>query len=372
MEKIKVLHIVSSLNSSGGITAVVKNYLEELNTDKFAFDIAYFLDVKFNLSEYFTSKKVDLYKFDKLKLTNAKKVIQQLKQIIIESNCQIIHLHMPILHFFVKKAIAKVEKEQNRNIKLVLSSHSSKLSHYLIKSVRTRFMLCGVNKGVDKLLACSKMAGKKFFGKHFIKSGEILYNAINLEKYKKQENEKTDKLRENLGLTNEKVYCHIGRICKQKNQPFVIDIFNEIVKKEPNSILLFIGGGSEESILTLQRKIDSLGLTQKVRFLGSREDVDVLLNISRALIFPSIEEGLGIVLIEAQTSKTLCFASSVCPEESNISNLITYLPLSKTAEYWANEILNAEYPKKIQLNTEKYDIKKQIKNLENIYVNLLK
>ena len=38
MEKIKVLHIMSSLNSSGGITAVVKNYLEELDTEKFAFD----------------------------------------------------------------------------------------------------------------------------------------------------------------------------------------------------------------------------------------------------------------------------------------------------------------------------------------------
>ena len=118
---------------------------------------------------------------------------------------------------------------------------------------------------------------------------------------------RTEKLKENLGLKDEIVYCHVGRICKQKNQKFIIEIFSEIVKKQPNSILLFIGGGGEQEILELQKQIDSLGLTQKVRFLGSREDVEVLLSLSKALIFPSIEEGLGVVLIEAQVSKTLCF-----------------------------------------------------------------
>lgn len=372
MEKIKVLHIMSSLNSSGGITAVVKNYLEELDTNKFAFDIAYFLDVQFNLSEFFLAKEVGLYKFDKLKLTNAKKVIEQLKQIIIKSNCQIVHLHMPILHYFVKKAIAKVEKEQDKNIKLVLSSHASQLSYTLIKSLRSQLMLVGVNKNTDKILACSKKAGKKFFGSKFTKTGEILYNAINLEKYNKQENEKTNKLRENLGLTDEKVYCHIGRICKEKNQSFIIDIFNEIIKKQPRSILLLIGGGNQQTILELQRKIDKLGLTQNVKFLGSREDVNVLLNISHALIFPSLAEGLGLVLIEAQVSKTLCFASNVCPEESNISNLVTYLPLSKPAKYWADKILSTKYPEKVELNKDKYDIKKQVKFLQNVYLDLLK
>ncbi|MBR1984383.1 MAG: glycosyltransferase family 1 protein, partial [Clostridia bacterium] len=94
--------------------------------------------------------------------------------------------------------------------------------------------------------------------------------------------------------------------------------------------------------------------------------------ISHALIFPSLAEGLGLVLIEAQVSKTLCFASSVCPEESNISNLITYLPLSKSAEYWANTILSTQYPKKIEVKSDKYDIKKQIKTLQKIYEDLLK
>ena len=372
MEKIKVLHIMSSLTSSGGVTAVVKNYLEELDSSKFSFDIAYFLDVKLNMSEYFLSKNVNLYKFDKLTFKNSKKVVEQLKQIILTSNCQIIHLHLPIIHYFVKKAIKKVKKEQNKDVKLILSSHASQLSYTLIKSLRSQLMLVGVNKNTDKILACSKKAGKKFFGRKFAKTGEILYNAINLEKFKKQENEKTKKLRENLSLKDEVVYCHIGRNCKEKNQTFIVDIFNEIVKKQPNSVLLFIGGGGVDVVLQLQRKIDSLGLTQKVKFLGAREDVNVLLNISHALIFPSLAEGLGLVLIEAQVSKTLCFASDVCPEESKISNLVTYLPLSKSAEYWADKILSTKYPEKVELNKDKYDIKKQVKFLQNIYLDLLK
>ena len=372
MEKIKVLHIMSSLNSSGGIPAIVKNYLEELDTEKFSFDIAFYAESKFNLAEYFSTKKVGLYKFDKLNFTNAKKVVEQLKNIMITTNCQIVHLNIPTLHRFVKKAIKEIKKESNVEIKLIINSHIAKLSNSFVNRLDNTCMLMGINKNTDKILACSKLSGKKFFGKNFIANGEVLYNAIDIQKFKKEENEKTKKLKENLGLKEEIVYCHVGRICKEKNQTFIVDIFNEIIKKQPNSILLFIGSGEQDFILQLQRKIDSLGLTQKIRFLGSREDVNVLLNISHALIFPSLAEGLGLVLIEAQVSKTLCFASSVCPEESNISNLITYLPLSKSAEYWANTILSTQYPKKIEVKSDKYDIKKQIKTLQKIYEDLLK
>ena len=370
--KIKVLHIMSSLNASGGVTAVVKNYFEEIDASKFSFDIAYFLDVKDNLSDYFTSKNVGLYKFDKLKLINANKIINQLKDIIVKSNCDIIHLHMPILHYFVKKAKKLAEQTMNnKSIKLIQSAHGSKLSHFLIRSLRNKFLIIGAPKNTDKLLACSKQAGKKFFGKTFVKSGEVWYNAINLERYKKQENAEIENLKKELGLKNEKVFCHIGRICKQKNQKFLIDVFDEIVKREPNSVLLLIGGGSGEYLNFVKQKVKMLGLTEKVKFLGSRPDVNNLLNLSHCMIFPSIEEGLGIVLIEAQVSKTLCFASDVCPEETNMSNLINYISLKKPAKHWAEIILNTNYPQKVQVDVDNWDIKKQIKTLEKIYMDVL-
>lgn len=370
--KIKVLHIMSSLNASGGVMAVVKNYWEEIDKNKFSFDIAYFLDVKDNLKDYFENANVGLYKFDKLSITNAKKIINQFKEIIIKSNCNIIHLHMSILHYFVKKAKKLVEKENpNRKIKLIQSAHTSKLSESLLRSIRNRFLIIGASKNTDKLLACSEIAGKKFFGKAF-KNGEVWYNAINLEKYKKQENLDTEKLKKELNIKNEKIYCHIGRICKQKNQNFLIDVFNEIIKREPNSILLLIGGGFGEYLDNLKQKIENLKLTNNIKFLGSRPDVNNLLNISHALIFPSTSEGLGIVLIEAQVSNTLCFASDVCPKETNMSNLINYISLKKPASYWAEQILKTNYPQKVQVDVDNWDIKKQVKQLERIYIDVLK
>lgn len=369
-KKIKILHIMSSLNASGGIMAVVKNYWEFFDKEKFDFDIAYFLNVKDNFSEFFTSTGAGLYKFDKVGIKNYKKVIAQLKDIIEKSNCDIIHLHLPILHYYVKRAKREVEnKYPDKKIKLIQSAHGAKLSSKWVRSVRNRIMLIGVTKNTDKFLGCSKIAGKKFFGKKYFENGEILYNAIDLKKFKSGEN--LEQIKKELNITNQKVYSHIGRISKEKNQNFIVKIFSEIVKKEPNSLLLLIGGGGGKQLTSLQEKIRTLGLHDKVKLLGSRTDVNSLLALTHAVIFPSTQEGLGVVLIECQVAQKLCFASSVCPEETNISNLIKYISLKKSPDYWAEEILKTEYPKKIELNTDNWDIKKQAKNLENLYKNLL-
>ena len=92
--RIKVLHIMSSLNSSGGVTQVARNYIDNMVSADMLFDIAYFLDTPVNLKEYFLSKKVNIFKFDKLKVTNFPRVKKQLVGILAASSPDIVHLHM--------------------------------------------------------------------------------------------------------------------------------------------------------------------------------------------------------------------------------------------------------------------------------------
>ena len=220
---IKVLHVLSSLNASGGIVHVVKNFLENIDQQEVEFGMAYFLETPSNLKEYFVDKNVKLYKFDKLNLKNFYKVREQFVDILRQYECDIIHLHMPILHFVVKSAIRIVERSSNRKIKLIQHAHDNRLSSSALKRVRSRLMLLGVQKKTDKLLACSKDAGKNFFGKHFTKNGYVLYNAINLDKFGSTQ-QHVVKLKKEFGINDDLVYCHVGRVCQQKNQEFVIDI----------------------------------------------------------------------------------------------------------------------------------------------------
>ena len=368
--KIKVMHILSSLNSSWGIIHLIRNFFDELGQEDIEFDFLYFLDTPNDMSAYFKEKHAKLYKFDKLNLKNYKKVKKQMVQALIDADCDIVHLHMPILHFVVKSAIKEANKVLNKKIKIILHAHDIVLSSYFLKSIRSRLMLTGCCKNTDMLLACSKRAGKVFFGKHFKKDGKVLYNAINLDRFNKKSN-RLSELKNEFNIKDQTVYCHVGRICKQKNQTFLIDIFNEIVKKSPDSKLLIVGNGDADKINEVNEKIKRYNLTDKVVLTGSRQDVQDILQIVDFFVFPSIHEGLGIVLIESQVAKVVSVASTMCPEESKISNLITYLPLKLSAKEWAESILKIKYPEKVEIDTSEYDISNSAKNLLNIYSSIL-
>jgi glycosyltransferase involved in cell wall biosynthesis len=92
-------------------------------------------------------------------------------------------------------------------------------------------------------------------------------------------------------------------------------------------------------------------------------------------LFPSLYEGLGMVLIEAQTSGLKCFTSlGTVPTESSVTNLVSYLPLERGAKYWADEIYKAKdynrYDRLDEIKKAGYDAKTSAIQLQNIYIEL--
>jgi glycosyltransferase involved in cell wall biosynthesis len=137
--------------------------------------------------------------------------------------------------------------------------------------------------------------------------------------------------------------------------------------------LLLAGDG--ELCQEVENKIDNYGIANKVLILGNRNDVPALLQAMDVFILPSRFEGLGLVLIEAQTSGLKCLASSFVPEEAKITSNLEFLPYGN--ETWAEriiEIANAGY---IRTDMSKevakagYGIKEQVKKLEMIYRNAI-
>ena len=92
-------------------------------------------------------------------------------------------------------------------------------------------------------------------------------------------------------------------------------------------------------------------------------------------VFPSIFEGLGIVVIEAQANGLICYVSDVIPKEVQITNLVKFLSLKNEFKFWAKEILSVENRKHsneiIQIQKARYDINSEVKKLKNIYIKLL-
>lgn len=124
-----------------------------------------------------------------------------------------------------------------------------------------------------------------------------------------------------------------------KNHEFLIDIFASVVKKHQDSVLLLVGTGLEEE--KIRGKVSMLGLSEKVIFAGRRTDVERIMSAADAFVLPSLFEGLGIVLIEAQSSGLNCFASPGVPEEAKLLDNFEFIPLDIGAEAWADRILSA-------------------------------
>lgn len=138
----------------------------------------------------------------------------------------------------------------------------------------------------------------------------------------------------------------VGRLVEEKNHSFLLDVFAEVLKARPEARLSIVGDGPLKSCL--QEKARLLGLSQSVTFWGPRDDIcEYLLNEIDIFVFPSLHEGLGLAVIEAQASGLPCVISDgVPPEAVIVEGNVRRLPLEASAEKWAEEILalTREFP----------------------------
>jgi glycosyltransferase EpsF len=219
-----------------------------------------------------------------------------------------------------------------------------------------------------RLAACGQYAGEWLFGKGA--DFEIIYNAIELDTFAFSEDIRKAK-RSELGIgDNTFVVGHIGRFVAQKNHSFLVDIFAELLKLKPGSLLLLEGEGELKE--QIKQKVVRLGLQESVMFLGRRNDVASLYQAFDMLLLPSLYEGLVMVGVEAQRSGLPCFFSNRISPEVKLTNDCYFLPLGDSVHDWVQAIngfslydLNRE--NSINLFAS-YNIRHAAKTLQNYYM----
>lgn len=250
----------------------------------------------------------------------------------------------------------------------ILHSHNSQTEGKKYTAIEEKFYrkLNGIL--VDDCLACSKMAGEYMFGKN--RKFEIVRNAIDIDKFRFDAGKRKN-LRKQLGLDDNFVIGHIGRFVEQKNHDFSVDVFAEVLRRRPEARLLLVGGG--ELMNDIKQKVECLGLTDKVIFTGLVSNPEDYYQAMDCFVLPSLFEGLGIVLIEAQANGLPCLYSDVVPEEAALTDLAQQLPLSVGAEKWAEKICGMHVPLDRTIYADRvaeagYDINVEAKKLERFYL----
>ena len=324
---VRILHCFNAL-ANGGVEAFVMSVYRHINREQVQFDFLlrdnnrthYWDEIERMGGRIFTTPPYPRHAFKNYLATK-----RFMKEHFDEYDT--IHVHANSLFYMTAIQLAKKYGIKNR----IIHSHNTKGSNQ-IASIVHQYHKMSVNQFANVKLACSKAAAEWMFPDD---EYTIINNGIDTEKYRFNSSVR-DKIRNELHLNGKYVIGHIGRFVEQKNHRFIINLFNEYQKKDDNAVLLLVGFGPLEEQIKAQ--VSELGIDSKVIILNNRHDPYNLLQAMDLFLFPSVFEGFGISLLEAEASGLNCICSTAIPGEVLISDQVQVLSLDDDLERWTNEI----------------------------------
>lgn len=328
----RVLISSANLRNGNGIASCMMNYYDGLLSAGYQVDFILLNDVPSQHMEYVKSHGGNIYIYPLNTGKPNKRNYLFVKKVLKNGNYHIIHNNLTGFNGTSFLREAKIAGIKNRihhsHNPLESSSIKSRVRSFIYDPMCARLSTCG--------LACSSLAGNDVFGtKKYI----ILPNAIYPDLYSYDEDYRNT-FRNQYQLENKFVIGTICRQAEQKNPYFIIDVFEEILKKNKEAHLIWVGSGPLMD--SIKNYIDNKGLTKNILLLGARTDANKIYSAMDVFFLPSFFEGLGLVFIEAQVSGLQCFASDRVPRDTAVTKNIKYISLKKNAEYWAKMILTSK------------------------------
>lgn len=365
--KKRVLHVVGGMNIGGTETMLINLYRKVYKN--IAFDFISYYEEEGYYDEEIIKLGGKIIRLNSPKKIGLFKSINELKN-AIKGSYDIVHIHtlfncgIGALSAFL--AGAKI---------IVAHAHTTlDNDNSLIKKLYIEVMRILIKFFSTSYLACSNSAGKYLFGKNIIKDNnyKVIPNYIAYEKFINIKSEYG--IRQELNINKKDIIVgHVGRLMEAKNHNFLLEIISEMINKYPDIKCILVGDGVLRK--QIEEKIEQLGIQNNVYLLGIRDDVDKIMKEFDLFIMPSIYEGLGLVLLEAQAALVPCLVSEAIQPEADLEvGLVKQLNLSDGVHKWVKEADNIISNKnRKNINIEKaiknkhYDLNSILGNLSSVY-----
>ena len=338
--KLRILHVVGGM-STGGIETWLINVLRSIDRSRFHIDFLVHTDQQCFYDEEIRALGGRVIPCLNLRSNpwqysrNFSKILQQ------EGPYDIVHAHV---HHF-SGLVLKLAYHAGVPIRI---SHSHLSTSGVRLKIARKLYLVLMNRWIRLYstvgLAASCQAAADLFGCNWQQDPryQILFCGIDITPFK--ENLDRFTIRAELGIEPETlVIGHVGRLEAQKNHQFLIEIAVKVAQQQPNMCLLLVGEGSLR--FQLEEQVRELGLGDRTIFTGARSDIPrLMLGAMDVFVMPSLYEGLGLALVEAQAARLPCIVSDVIPSEADlVGDLICRLSLSTSPATWAKMILEMKH-----------------------------
>ena len=280
-----------------------------------------------------------------------------LKRMIVKEQPDTIHFNSPMAYCFTSLQTLL------SNIKLLYTSHSEVKKYFSIKEeTAVRQLIQSNNLRLIALHDDMKVELDQCFGKQ---DSVMIRNGVDLSRFRSNNNHLV--IRQSIGIEQDAyIVGHIGRFSAVKNHTFLLQVFQRITERKPNTHLLLVGSGELKEEIT--QTISRLHLEDRITILSHRTDIPDLLHAMDVMVFPSLYEGLSVTLVEAQASGLRCVISDSINPANILSENTIAVSLKEDPEVWADIALDDTIKCKTYGNIEDYDMNREIHRLERLYL----
>ena len=374
---VRILQVTIGDGSFGGVASFLYNYYAHMDHDRVHFDFLYCgrnamaSRADTDVLRGSTITELGILKPSDNGFGEYRRLIAALRDFFDRNRYDIVHVNSS--NPYVNACVAHVLKGRTVYIAHSHSTvasvpHGSSLKR-LVKSAIRAWARGYISRRATALMACSVEAGAYLFGEKNLRSGKfrVINNAIDVTQYAYD-----PAIRRRQRDGDGTVVGYVGRLAEEKNPLFAIEVFKQIRARRGNAALWMVGEG--ELMDRARREIEASGLADRAWLPGRIDDVSAAMQGMDVLLFPSLYEGFGIVAVEAQCSGLPVLASDSVPAAANVAGLVTYLPLSKGPDAWAETALaivdgNADRRDRTgDVRRAGFDIREEAVKLERFYI----
>lgn len=367
-KKIRVCQVLHGI-VGGGSEQVVLNYCSRMCD--IHFDLLYQYEPNPQILERFNEAGIRCIQIPD-KVHHPLKHLWTMFRIFRKGKYDVVHCH---LDWFMNSYVCFLAMFAGVKKRMAHHHQAYTVPHERSFGALTRNLLCSLMRIPCELFAthwfaCGESAAVNGWGENAVKKGKvtILPNAIDPKRFVFSKPARRD-IRAKYGIAEDDfVIGHVGRFFPEKNHHFIIELFSEYSLNHNNCKLLLVGNGPLQA--ETQNLVNQKRLEDKVVFAGLQKDVLGFYCAMDVLLLPSTREAFPMTLVEAQYNGLPCLVSAAVPRESAITDDVYSLPIDDVKP-WCEKVsslsvtCNRGCP---QINSERFDIRRCYKILEQIYL----
>lgn len=313
----KILYITTI----GCTMCFFENLVAELTSEGYIIDIAT-NNSETPVPEYYTKSGYKIYSISCSRSPFSKgniAAIAQIQRIISEGSYDIVHCHTPLASICTRIACHQF---RSKGLKVIYTAHGF---HFFKGAPKINWLFYYPIERICSywadILITINQEDFHFAQKH-MKAKEILYVpgvGIDLKKFDRTlfSNDFISAKRTELGVNeNEKMLLSVGELSKRKNHEIIIKALAKISCKKWKYFIC----GSGPLKKYLKDLVYQNELQNNVFFLGYRKDINELCACADLFVFPSLQEGLPVALMEAMAMKTPVISSKIRGSEDLLEN----------------------------------------------------